>query len=316
MKKGQLRLFIFSIMIPFFLISINIANAEPQNPLGKDIFGPVASGPWYEPKEEDLKRAVDSFLAKANIKESEKKIVAVIAPHAGYRWSGKCAAYAFKPITKQKFERVLILAPSHTAYFRGLSILKADYYRTPLGLVKIDTDACENLLKEELINTVTRAYTKEHSLEIMLPFLQRTLDDFKLIPIIVGQLSINDYETLANIIKKEIDENTLIVVSSDFTHYGPNYSYVPFPLDENTRQNIENLDKGAIDRIINIDFDEYQKYLTKTEATICGRNPIGLLLKILPKDTKGELVHYYTLGDITGDYENSVSYAAIIFFNK
>lgn len=325
MKRDSLNLSIsrFGIRLAFlatFIVSMQLgllvfAEAETEKARSKNaVFGPVASGDWYPAGVKELRRMVDSFLAKASVEELEGRIVAVIAPHAGFRHSGQCAAFAFKPLIKQKVHRLIVLAPSHYAAFRGLSILKADYYKTPLGLIKVDVDVCESLLKEKLISTISYAHTREHSLENMLPFLQRTLKKFQLVPIIVGQLSDDDYEMLASSIKKYIDANSLIVVSSDFTHYGRYFGYLPFPLNKHTRQNIEELDGGAIDRIVNVDFVGYQQYLAKTRATICGRVPIGLLLKSLPRDVKGKLLHYYMSGDSTGDYRSSVSYASIVFY--
>lgn len=306
-----LAICIVSMQLGFLVIAEDEAEKQRSK---KVVFGAVASGDWYPATERELRRMVDSFLAEASVEELGGRIVAVIAPHAGFRYSGQGAAFSFKALTKQKFDKVIILAPSHYAAFRGLSILKADYYKTPLGLIKIDMDICQSLLKEKLINTISYAHTREHSLENMLPFLQRTLNKFQLIPIIVGQLSDDDYDMVANSIKKHIDANSLIVVSSDFTHYGRYFDYLPFPLNKHTRQNIEELDGGAIDRIVNVDFVGYQQYLAKTGATICGRVPLGLLLKILPGDVKGKLVHYYVSGDSTGDYRSSVSYASIVFY--
>lgn len=324
MKKDSLNISIlkFGIYLAFLAILIVsmqlgflvFAEAEDEKARSKNVvFGPIASGNWYPATERELRRMVDSFLTEVSVEELEGRIVAVIAPHAGFRHSGQGAAFSFKPLMKQKFDKVIILAPSHYVSFKGLSILKADYYKTPLGLIKVDMDVCESLLKEKLINTIPYAHTREHSLENMLPFLQRTLNKFQLVPIIVGQLSDDDYEILANSIKKCIDANSLIVVSSDFTHYGRYFDYLPFPLNKDTRQNIEELDGGAIDRIVNVDFVGYQQYLAKTGATICGRVPIGLLLKILSRDVKGKLVHYYMSGDSTGDYRSSVSYTSIVF---
>lgn len=305
---------ILGLMSPHAGYTFSGQIAYSHSPSENDVFGPVGSGFWYPAEERALQGMVDSFLAKAKIKEFDGRITAVIAPHAAFRYSGQCAAFSFKPLIKQKFEKVIILAPSHVGGFRGLSILKADYYKTPLGLIKVDVDICESLLRERLIRTISYAHTREHSLENMLPFLQRTLNKFELIPIIVGQLNDDDYEMLASSISKYIDANTLIVVSSDFTHYGPNFDYLPFPLNKDTRQKIVELDGGAINRIVNVDFVGYQQYLAKTGATICGRVPIGLLLKILPRDVKGKLVHYYMSGDSTGDYRISVSYASIVFY--
>jgi len=289
---------------------IRKSHSAPEN----DVFEPVASGDWYPAAERELRRLVDSFLAGASIKELDGKIIAVIAPHAAFRYSGQCAAFSFKPLMNETFNKVIILAPSHYIGFRGLSILKADYYKTPLGLIKVDVATCESLLKEKLIKTISSAHSREHSVENMLPFLQRTLNKFELIPVIVGQLNDDDYEMLASSIRKYIDANTLIVVSSDFTHYGSIFNYLPFPLNKDTRQKMVELDGGAINKIVTVDFVGYQRYLAKTGATICGRVPIGLLLKILPRDVKGKLVHYYMSGDITGDYRISVSYASIVFY--
>ena len=312
--EAQVNGRILDLMSPHAGYTFSGQIAYSHSPLEDDVFGPVASGDWYPATERELRRMVDSFLAEARIEELEGKIIAVIAPHAGFRYSGQGAAFSFKPLMKEKFDKVIILAPSHYIGFRGLSILKADYYKTPLGLIKVDVDICESLLKEKLIRTISYAHTREHSLENMLPFLQRTLNKFKLIPIIMGQLNDDDYEMLASSIRKYIDANTLIVVSSDFTHYGSSFNYLPFPLNKDTRQKIVELDGGAINRIVNGDFVGYQQYLAKTGATICGRVPIGLLLKILPRDVKGKLVHYYMSGDSTGDYRISVSYASIVFY--
>jgi MEMO1 family protein len=288
------------------------SNSEKESDYST--FGPVASGRWYPDNKDKLINMVKSYLE--NVKPPKKKgeIIAVIAPHAGFEYSGQAAAYSFKSLKNQEVDRVIVLAPSHYSRFRGLSILRTDYYKTPLGLIRIDVDICDRLLEEKLINTDPYAHKKEHSLENMLPWLQLTINDFKLVPIIVGSLHMEDYKNLASVVKRCIGSKTIIVVSSDFTHYGIYFNYNPFPLNKDTRNNIEGLDKGAINKIINLDFEGYQSYVNKTEITICGRNPIGLLLNILDKNSKGELEHYYTSGDRSGNYEHSVSYTSIIFY--
>lgn len=289
-------------------------NEKSEKEFNNSSFGPVASGRWYPNNKDKLTNMVRTFLEKVKSSEKKKDIIAVIAPHAGFEHAGQCAAYAFKSLEHQKVDRVIVLAPSHYIRFRGLSILKTDYYKTPIGLIQVDVDTCDMMLKEKLIHIDPYAYKEEHSLENMLPWLQLTLGDFKLVPIIVGSLHTDDYKYLASVLKKCVVGNTIIVVSSDFTHYGNYFSYTPFPLNKDTRNNIELLDKEAINKIINLDFRGYQTYLKKTGITICGRNPIGLLLNILDENSKGELVHYYTSGDLSGNYEHSVSYASIIFY--
>ena len=288
------------------------SNSEKES--NYSTFGPVASGRWYPNNKDKLINMGKSYLENVKLSTKKGKIIAVIAPHAGFKYSGQGAAYSFKSLKNKNVDRVIILAPYHPSSFRGLSILKSDYYKTPIGLIQIDADICDRLLKEKLINTYPYAHNREHSLENLLPWLQLTIRDFKLVPILVGSLNEEDYKYLATVLRKFIDSNTIIAVSSDFTHYGNSYGYTPFPLNKDTRNNIELLDKRAINKIINLDFSGYQRYLKKTGITICGRNPIGLLLNILDENSKGELVHYYTSGDRSGNYELSVSYASIIFY--
>ena len=103
------------------------------------------------------------------------------------------------------------------------------------------------------------------------------------------------------------------MVSSDFTHFGAAYGYAPFKINKNVRKNIEKLDYGAIDKILDCDLDGFLDYLNNSGVTICGKKPIGLLLKILPDGVRGEVVHYYLSGDKDKNYNLSVSYASIIF---
>jgi AmmeMemoRadiSam system protein A/AmmeMemoRadiSam system protein B len=192
-----------------------------------------------------------------------------------------------------------------------MSIPKVDAYRTPLGDVPVDTAACNRLLAARRFGTYPSAHSREHSLEVELPFLQRALGTFQLVPIVVGALSREDMSEVADEIRNILDSETLVVVSSDFTHYGRNYGYIPFRLD--VRAKLEKLDKGAIEQILKRDNDGFWAYLDKTKATICGRYPISVLNELLPEDAKGVLVDYYTSGDEKKDYSLSVSYAGIVF---
>jgi AmmeMemoRadiSam system protein B len=316
MKHGPIRA-LNTLWATVFSVAVFFAgcNLDPPDALAEAgrTFGPVGSGFWYPGSEEDLKAMVDTYLEEADIVWQAGRIRAVIAPHAGFRYSGRCAAYAFKPLKEQNVDRVIVLAPTHRVRFRGLAALEADAYATPLGPIPIDREAVGRLLDEKRIQSMTGAFQREHALENMLPFLQRTVGTFRLVPLVAGQLALEDYEPLANSIKGILDERTVLVVSSDFTHYGDAFGYKPFPVDRETRKNLEKLDGEAIECIKHLDFVGFGEYLAETGATICGRTPIRLLLKILPAGTKGELARYYTSGDAAGDYHTSVSYAAILF---
>ena len=132
--------------LPGLSLMGNALGEDPEKNIA--IFDPVPRIGWYPSDRKELAVMVNSYISDAKTNRIKGKIMAVIAPHAGFRYSGRGAAYAFKPLMKRNVNRVIILAPSHMGGFRGLSILKADYYGTPLGLIKIDTAICDSLLKE------------------------------------------------------------------------------------------------------------------------------------------------------------------------
>jgi len=273
----------------------------------------ILAGTWYAGGRDALTKQVKTFLNKAEAKPVPGRIIAIIVPHAGYMYSGQCAAYGFKLLEGKSYKRVIILAPTHQAYFRGATVSNVDYYQTPLGLVPVDSEACRALLAQDLFQTNPSAESYEHAVEIELPFLQLVLKDFKILPLIIGEVNKSDITSIASALKKYLDEETLIVVSSDFTHYGPNYGYIPFPATGEVRSNLQKLDMGAIDKIISLDLDGFLSYKSASKITICGANPIAILLAMLPQEAKGKLLHHSTSGDVIGDYKNCVCYAAIAF---
>ncbi|MCD6460923.1 AmmeMemoRadiSam system protein B [bacterium] len=274
----------------------------------------ILAGSWYPASADALRKTVDDYIGKANpdLSLSQKRVIALISPHAGYQYSGQAAAYGYKLLKgNQDIKRVIILAPSHHFGFRGLSILDVDAYETPLGTIPVDKEAADKLRQYPLIQSIAQAHAREHSIEIQLPFIQRTLKNFKLVPIIVGQLRSEDFELLSKALKPFVDDTTLIVASSDFTHYGHNFGYLPFYDD--IKNNLANLDGKAVSEIIAEDFNGFRSYIKKTGITICGRDPISLLLKLVPANSTAKQLIYYTSGDVTGDYTNSVSYVSIVF---
>ncbi len=276
---------------------------------------PAAAGMFYPDEKDALSLDIRERMNKACKREGRAK--ALIVPHAGYIYSGMTAACAFKHVSGEKYKTVVLLGPSHYAYFKGASIPEATHYRTPLGLVKISdaaSDIISDLKKEGLYADDSRIHEKEHSIEVEIPFLQEALSDFEIIPIAIGpDASFDDLKKIANVIKRYTDDKTLLVASSDFTHYGPNYGYVPF--SDNVPENIKKLDFGAIKYIESLNARGFYDYVKKTGATVCGRHPITVLLLALEGEyAKAKLVHYETSGNLTGNYVNSVSYAGIVFY--
>ncbi|MBM4044957.1 MAG: AmmeMemoRadiSam system protein B [Planctomycetes bacterium] len=271
----------------------------------------TGAGRWFAGDSRSLAAQVDGYLTKVKLERPAGKLLALVSPHAGYDYSGLCAAYGYSLLKEGEFSTVVLLGFSHYVGFRGASIADVKFYSTPLGRIPVDRDVCDKLLKEKLFTSNAMAHRREHSDENQLPFLQRTLKTFKLVPLVLGELEGEDYQTIADGLKKHIPSDALIVASSDFTHYGENFGYMPFRTD--IKANLKKLDGGAIDQIVKLDAAGFLAYVEKTGATICGRRPIAVLLKLLPKDAKGHLLNYYTSGDLGGDYSHSVSYASIAF---
>jgi len=262
---------------------------------------PIVSGQFYNDDAKELKKEIKKYMDTV---KPEKKAAAAISPHAGYYFSGQCAAYSYKSVKDSDAELFIVLGLSHSGYESCVSL---DDFETPLGIVKNDNEFAKLLIKNGLKED-KKAHNCEHSIEVQLPFLQYVKENLKFVPVIVSE----DYENVAKIIIKTIKESgrkVIIIASSDFTHYGYNYGFIPF--SDNIKENMYKLDKGAIDKIINNDLKGFLDYTERTGATICGKYPIACLMKILNK--KGKLLKYYTSGDIINDYSSAVGYAAIVF---
>ena len=197
------------------------------------------------------------------------------------------AGAAYRLVRGWKISRVLLLGPSHHADFHGLSIANVTRYETPLGTIPLDLDAIRQLRLSSLVMANPAAHREEHSLEMQLPFLQRVLQPgWQLVPVLVGQLSSEDYPAAAELLRPLLDDNTLVVVSSDFTHYGPRFGYLPFPDDGDTPTRLEALDSGSLGYILDKDPQGFLRYRNRTGTTICGYRPVALLLHLLESVSK------------------------------
>ncbi len=289
---------------------------------GKIVREAAVAGRFYDADPTVLKNKVNSLLSMETPTMVDSKPIALIAPHAGYMYSGLIAAHGYSNIKDHKYDRVIILAPSHTKRFRGISVPHFTHYKTPLGLVEVDRKVCDKLLKTPKaykedkrkwwpFGTMPTAHVQEHSLETQLPFLQMAIKKFKIVPLLVGYLNIEDYALIAKTIKPLITKNTLIVVSTDFMHYGDSYSFVPFR--NNVEENIRKYDYTAFKIISQIDFDRFVEYRQATGSTICGTRAISVLLKTLPRTSRGKLIAYDTSGRQAQNFAFSVSYASMAF---
>lgn len=266
----------------------------------------VAAGMFYPAEKEILEKQIKDFLARVKKTENNPKIL--IVPHAGYDYSGQVAAYAFKQLEGENFERVVLIGPSHYDYFDGLALSEDDFWQTPLGKAEVDHNFYQELLKENK-NIFYRqiSHQQEHSLEVELPFLQTVLKDFKIAPIMISGLNA---EILAEALKNLIDEKTLVVISSDLSHYPP------YEIANQT-------DKKTIEAILSGKAENFEKAIQESmsqnsenlDTCACGGEPIKTALLLARdleiKDIK--LLKYANSGDTSNDYSKVVGYASIIF---
>ncbi len=277
----------------------------------KAVFDSPLAGRWYPASPPVLTEMLDEQLAAAEQRPLDG-VCALILPHAGYQYSGPVAAYGLKAVRARRYARIVILGPSHRVPMRGYaSVPGATHYRTPLGEIPLDVAFIEALLEHGMFRQVAQVEDLEHSVQIEVPLIQHALGATPLVPIVVGHLTLAESREMARILRGLVDNDTLVLVSSDFTHYGPNYGYLPFKDD--IRANLERLDMAAWNAIESKAPGVFETWVEDSGATICGTCPILVLLSMLPEDARPQLLKYDTSGAITSDYENSVSYLSIAF---
>ncbi|MEK6938526.1 MAG: AmmeMemoRadiSam system protein B [Nanoarchaeota archaeon] len=245
---------------------------------------PAVAGMFYPKNPEELKKQIQQYLEQAELIDTHGKLKALIVPHAGYIYSGIVAAQGYKLLEAYSFKKVLLLGPSHYQAFNGAAIAEEDF-QTPLGIVKVgDT---KSWLKENLIVSYPEAHAAEHSIEVQLPFLQETLGEFELYALVLGAVS---EEKLAKYLSTKIDEDTLIIVSSDLSHY-LEYGQAIIK-DNDTISKILNDDSGQLDA--------------------CGRAGIKVLMHLAQiKGWQPQLIDYRNSGDTAGDKNKVVGYCCI-----
>ncbi|MCF6281241.1 MAG: AmmeMemoRadiSam system protein B [Candidatus Polarisedimenticolaceae bacterium] len=258
-----------------------------------NIRAPAVAGTFYPDDPHILQQMVNGFLNHASTKGRAPK--AIIAPHAGYIYSGAVAANAYHLLAsvRQKIERVVLLGPSHHVPFLGLAICNADYYATPLGDIHLDQAAAQQLLDLPQVSIIDQAHAMEHSLEVQLPFLQMVLDEFSLIPLVVGDASAEQVSEVLD--RLWGGDETLIVISSDLSHF---HDY----------PQAKRLDQLTSDAIIGLHPESIQT------QDACGGIPIrGLLLQALKRHLHAELLDLRNSGDTAGSRDRVVGYGAYRF---
>jgi len=277
------------------------------------------AGRWYPADGPALASMIDSLLGKAGSPAAVKDPLVFVLPHAGYVYSGEAAAHGYAVIKGMDPGVVVILAPPHQTPVRGCALSPADYFETPLGRVKVDRAASVALASKPGFMMDAGAHRMEHAVEIHLPFLQRIFGDkmegsVPILPVLVGDIRDDEASGLAASIAESVKgRRPLFIVSSDFTHYGPRFGYTPFRASgrDDFLKKQKELDMGAIGPILKKDRAGFSAFVERTGITVCGQGPIRLALSLPASFAETKLLKYDTSCGISGDCDNSVSYAAI-----
>ncbi len=282
-------------------------------PEGWSLRAPAVAGSWYPGSEDALRKLVEGMLDAAPAGDCDALPLALVAPHAGYRFSGPTAARSIAQVRGCTVRRVWVLGVSHHLPLRGIGLYAVDAFTTPMGVLPLDRDVIDRLAERPGFRVLPdrgpgAGDGGEHSIEMELPLLQGALGAFELVPLLVGSLDPDSARRAAEAIRPELGPGDLLVVSGDFTHYGPNYGYVPFR--EDLPDNLARLDLGALAHVLKPDPAGLYAEIRRTGATICGRNTLLLATSLVGNEAHGTRLAYTTSGALTGDWTNSVSYVA------
>ena len=270
----------------------------------------VVAGQFYPDRKEELEKMIrDCFDHKYGpnnkVTESSDKIFGIVCPHAGYVYSGPTACHSYKSVSTQNPELVIIIGPNHFGIGKNVATMMDAKWQTPFGTVQVDSEAAQEIVeKSNVIEIDSYSHSQDHSLEVQVPMLQFMFSEkFQILPIILRDQGLDTARDIgyavSEIAKKR---NSIIVASSDFTHY-----------EENSFAHLQ--DKALIEPILEMDVEEFYHILKEKRVTACGFGAIASTM-IACKNlgaVKGELLSYATSGDISGDTESVVGYSAIKF---
>ena len=276
-----------------------------------EIRTPAVSGTFYPENEKKLKNLIhECFMhpigpGKISPTDSDEKIYGVICPHAGFVYSGPVACHSFYSISASTSNLAIIVGPNHYGIGQNVASMIDVSWKTPLGLVEVDSDSVLKLREHlEILEIDSFSHSKEHSIEVQIPILQEVFsDEMKILPIsLINQEQKTTTLVGSAIAKIAQEKDALLIGSSDFTHY-----------EENEFAHRQDL--ALIDPILKLDVDEFYKILYERKVTACGFGAIASIMTACKElgATEGKLLKYATSGDVSGDKSSVVGYASIIF---
>ena len=272
---------------------------------------PAVSGIFYPKDPNELDSNLQSLFKDPNFgpgklppSNSNERIYGMVCPHAGYMYSGAVAANGYYEVSSSKFESAIIIGPNHYGLGSDIALMNNGSWKTPLGEISIDTELSHEIYQNcKIVNVDELAHSRDHCIEVQLPFLQYIREEFKIVPIILVNQDKNTCLKLSNGIYEVIkDKNFLLIASSDLTHYESN-------------SQAHEKDNLLISSILSLDIEAFYSVLFSFNVTACGYGAIATVMEISKKlgAKKGKLLKYATSGDIAGDTKSVVGYSSILF---
>ena len=278
------------------------------------------AGSWYPSGVSELQRLLDAALG-SSVNRTGSFVrqggLAFLVPHAAPAYSGAVAASVYRHVQAAGATRIVILGFSHRHPIQGIAVPQVDRIETPLGAIPIHRETADSLAASPPFHAVPEPAACDHSVEIQIPFLQTFVPAATLVPLYIGYLTADQRTAAAEALRGLLDNRTVLIASSDLTHYGRDFGYLPFPLDGSTPERLRALDSAVLAAAGSLDQVLFGDELSRSGATVCGAGPIRLLLETLsglPVETFQETLDYETSGTISHSYEHSVSYAAVGYF--
>ncbi len=279
------------------------------------------AGSWYPENRAELEALLER-LCESSVQRTGPNLLArplaFVVPHAGLIYSGTVAASAFRHLRAAKPQRVFLLGFAHRGGTSDVTIPDVAAFETPLGEIAVDQVEARALASEGPFSMIAESRVCDHSVEIQLPMMQKAAPHVPVVPLYVGSMSESRRRDAARILAQHLRPGDILMASSDLTHYGRAFSYLPFPANADAGEKLSELDSGIIDIAGSLDSSFFLDTLHQLHSTVCGGQPVALLLETLTSlggdDVYQETLDYQTSADLTGDFQHSVSYASLGYF--
>jgi len=288
-------------VISFLFLALLIASTACTQDLKRAEF----AGTWYPKDQKKLDAYLDELFVQADAKAPDGKILGVISPHAGYMYSAPIAAYSFKVLQGRKVDSVILLGPSHHVYFEGLCVYPDGVFETPLGNLAVNKKLATQLAELSFVQSKKKVFSGEHSLEVQLPLVRKALGEVTIVPVLFGQVDLDQLKEFAKHLKKlSAHHNFIVVTSTDLSHYHPYREAV-------------DIDKNTIDLIEKRDSAQLWQTRSFGKGRACGIAPVVAFLEYLrAQGADVQVLKYANSGDTAGDKRRVVGYVSAVGYQK